>query len=48
MRFTRWFVTLSSLKPGGAASGFLSAGGMWSVSGAAKQRLLCPFKGINF
>jgi len=35
--FTGWFVTLSSLKPGGAALGLLAAGAMWCVSASSKR-----------
>lgn len=46
--FTEWFVTLSSLRPGGAASGLLSAVGVCGLYLlAAKKRLLCPCEGIR-
>lgn len=40
--FTEWFVTLSSLKLGGAVSGLLSAGGMWSISASSNREAALP------
>ena len=42
--FTEWFVTLSSLKPGGAALKLLSVGGMWSVSASSKREAALPMR----